>query len=66
MRVETVKIVAPISDDNPLGFVVINEEDFDEKTMRRWNKDSASAASAPVGADHPRPKSRLKKAAPAA
>jgi hypothetical protein len=27
--IPTVQIVSPISDDNPLGFIVINESDFD-------------------------------------
>lgn len=26
---KTVRIISPVSDDNPLGFVVINESDFD-------------------------------------
>lgn len=28
---ETVKIVSSISEDNPLGYIVINKDDFDEK-----------------------------------
>jgi len=27
--IPTIRIISPITDDNPLGFVVINEADFD-------------------------------------
>lgn len=27
--IPTVRITSPVSDDNPLGFIVINESDFD-------------------------------------
>ena len=30
MSIETVKIVAPITDDNPLGYVVVNATDVTE------------------------------------
>lgn len=28
MQLETVKVVSPVSDDNPLGFIVINKTDL--------------------------------------
>jgi hypothetical protein len=31
MQVDTVKIKSPISDDNPLGFIVINKSDLTEE-----------------------------------
>lgn len=31
MQCETVKVVAPVSDDNQLGYVVINKSDLTEK-----------------------------------
>lgn len=51
MQPETVKIVADVSEDNPLGYIVINKADltddhklFDEeaevKTAKKSNKDS--------------------------
>jgi hypothetical protein len=30
MQCETARIVAPISDENPLGYIVINADDFAE------------------------------------
>lgn len=29
MELATVRVVSPVSDDNPLGFIVVNETDFD-------------------------------------
>ena len=35
-HVETVRIVSPISADNPHGFIVINKSDFDAKKHVEW------------------------------
>ncbi len=42
--IPTIRIAAPVSDDNPLGFVVVNEADFDPETMERWEEPKGSAA----------------------
>ena len=31
MQLETVKVVSPVSDDNPNGYIVINKSDFNEE-----------------------------------
>ncbi len=31
MNIETIKVVSPISDDNPLGYIVINASDRTDK-----------------------------------
>ena len=35
MELETVRITSPVSDENPLGYIVINKTDFkeDEHTL---------------------------------
>jgi hypothetical protein len=30
MQIETVKVVSPVTPENPLGYIVINAEDFHE------------------------------------
>lgn len=34
MECETVRIVSPVSDDNPLGYIVINASDFADGMTR--------------------------------
>ena len=33
MSIETVKIVTPVTDDNPLGYVVVNATDVTDKDV---------------------------------
>ena len=35
-NIETVRIKAEVTEDNPLGYIVINEEDFNAKKHERW------------------------------
>jgi hypothetical protein len=37
MNCPTVQIKSPVSDDNPTGFVVINESDFDPAVHERFD-----------------------------
>lgn len=50
MQLETVKIVAPVSDDNKLGYIVINKDDltdadtlFVEKPAKKSKQDEPAA-----------------------
>ena len=46
---ETVRVVSPVSADNPHGFIVINKSDFDPNQHEAWPKaKKAPAAVAPV------------------
>lgn len=40
--IPTVQIKSPVSDDNQLGYVVINEADFDEESMELFGADAKS------------------------
>lgn len=52
MELETVKIVSPVSEGNPHGYIVINKEDFDkekheifvEKADKKADKKAAEKA----------------------
>ena len=37
MIVPTKRIVAPVTEENPLGYIVINESDFDAATMQDFD-----------------------------
>jgi hypothetical protein len=39
----TVQIASPVSDDNPLGFIVINESDFDANTQELFGAEAVTA-----------------------
>lgn len=41
MPIETVRIVSPVSEDNPLGYIVINAEDFREDEMELFVEGAA-------------------------
>lgn len=40
--VPTVQIKSPVTDDNQLGYVVINEADFDDESMELFGADAKS------------------------
>lgn len=46
MELETVKVVSPVSDDNPNGYIVINKSDFDEKVHELFVEKPAKPAKA--------------------
>ena len=46
--VPTVRVVAPVSDDNPLGYIVINEEDFDAASMVLFVEPDAAPPAPPA------------------
>ncbi len=61
MQIPTIRVVAPVSDENPLGFIVINEEDLaDDHELFVDPTDGA----APAEADKPaKPTAKAAKAA---
>lgn len=44
MECPTVKIASPVSEDNPLGFIVINESDFKDGEHTLFDEKAAAAA----------------------
>ncbi len=61
MQLPTVRIAVDPTPENPLGYVVINESDFDSAAMKRW---PAEPEPAPAPAPAPEPaKSASDKAA---
>lgn len=46
MECPTVKIASPVSEDNPLGFIVINESDFKDGEHTLFDEKAAAAAAA--------------------
>lgn len=58
MELETVKIAAEVTDENPLGYIVINKTDltedhvlFDEQAKKPKGKKTAVAADAQAGSE---------------
>ena len=49
MELPTARIVAPITDENPLGYIVINETDLDEG-MELYAQPAASRTPKPKAA----------------
>lgn len=43
MQIETVRIVSPVSDENPLGYIVINASDLTEEHERFGGEDDEDA-----------------------
>jgi len=43
MELKTVKIVSPVTDENPLGYIVINETDLSEE-HERFDEEGAKKA----------------------
>lgn len=43
-----VSIVAPVTDDNPLGYVVINESDFDPEIHKKSDQSPDPEPSSPA------------------
>ena len=41
MQVETIRITAAVSDENPNGYIVINKADFDEAQHELWTDPDA-------------------------
>lgn len=52
MHLPTVRIVSPVSDENPHGFIVINQSDFDHTRHEAWVE--AAPESAPETQAKPR------------
>ena len=44
MECPTVKIASPVSEDNPLGFIVINKSDFKDGEHTVFDEKAAAAA----------------------
>ncbi len=44
MHCETIRITSDRTDDNPLGYIVINAEDFDPAKHQKFEDDKAPAA----------------------
>jgi hypothetical protein len=48
--IPTVRIISPVSEENPLGFVVINESDFDPDQHELFDaRQEPDAAQKPLG-----------------
>lgn len=55
----TVRIVSPVSDENPFGYIVINQSDYDHTKHATFVEHAPEAAEAP----EPAPTKRKAKAA---
>ena len=48
MNIETIRIKSPVSDENELGFVVINKVDFDPELHEPFDDESRAALASAI------------------